>query len=152
MVAEISLSPGETGEAGSPTIISSGGLGPCVAIGVFDEVKLKGYMAHLQDPDQSDELDKFLNYALEETGNRTLTVWVTGAAIENEDDDVMIDEIMATRKYVENELAERIPNSKLTIAWSSDNCINELYLSTSSGEFEVEKLRNDELFLNYQIT
>ncbi|MBR9692270.1 hypothetical protein GOV06_05805 [Candidatus Woesearchaeota archaeon] len=123
-------------KASNPDILKSGGLGPCIAIGVYDPNTKTGYMVHI--PGMSDEnLSKFLEVVKNDYPNLDdLIVEAFGAGMDDCEDKEYHEYLKLDRKYVEKKLSKLFKN--LVCDWLPNNCVGELILDTHTGEFDTE--------------
>ena len=141
---QIYVEVGEMTKAQSPDTLWTDGLGPCIAVAVYDPVTKSGYMMHT-----------FLHVSLEpqiqkiknDYGDLSrLRVFVTGDSMSlyggvRQDDDFDL----SGRSYVEEIITNYFDKRRTTIQWLPDDQCGELHLDTSTGKFKVESERLEEL-------
>src|SRR5688572_14731737 len=112
-----------------PDEIRSGGLGPCIAVGVFHKSKKIGYMFHGAAPHQATLFNEFLEHVVHETKNsKANIVWMCGASIEDQDEQEDLDDANEARDYVESTVRSTLKTNKIEVQWSDDNVTSELIL------------------------
>lgn len=142
MCYDITLEQGQSDDTCSPGVISSGAMGPCIAIGIFDALEQRGYMIHESNAHVNTTIPGFLDNVLNNTENDNLVVCVAGGGIdplEDPDDEFNInDDIQASRDYVIGELEIKFRDDQIEYHWNNGNGYIELHLNTGTGEFEIE--------------
>ena len=135
----------EMKKANYPDTLSSGGLGPCIAIGVYDPKTRTGYMMH-EPHFQYPDLDGKINEIRGDYGDLTrLRVFAAGNSLASDDDAKQRDFERSDRPYVEQTLRKYFQDSQLQIRWMPDDHSAELFLDTSTGEFELDVQSLDEM-------
>lgn len=144
-VEEINVGVGEMNKAYSPDILRTEGLGPCIAVAVYDPVTESGYMIHAL-PHTS--LESKIKEIRDDYGDLTrLRVFVTGNSLslnscqgaEQGGDD------LSDRPYVEGIIKRNFNRRRIKIQWLPDCHCGELCLDTSTGKFRAGSEREDEL-------
>lgn len=122
-----------------PNILNSGGLGPCVAIGIYNPNERSGYMIHHPMP-YKDNLNSFFKVIKKDYKNTSnLKIYVTGNS-PSETDDLTQDEHYSLRTLVEESIENNFESSKLRYDWTDDlNCITSLILDLEKEKFSVER-------------
>ncbi len=147
MCFDVNLEDRKIGETSSPGVISSGGLGPCIAIGVYDKKRKRGYMMHESNANENEEVPLFLDYVLKKSKKENLAIYVAGGGLnplEDPNDPENINEsIFESRNYVKAELEARFEMDHITIDWNYSLNTIELILDTSNGDFLVEFSEHD---------
>ena len=135
----------EMKKANSPDILRSGGLGPCIAIGIYDSKTKSGYMMHGLDF-QSDDLDGKIQEIKKDYGNLTeLQIFAVGNSLDSFDNEEQREYEIINRPFVEQILRKYFQDSQLQIKWIHDDHCAELFLDTSTGEFELDIQSLDEM-------
>ena len=130
-----------------PDVISSGGLGPCIAVGFYNSKLKEGYMVHEPCFHDSKSLDRIINSIKSDGTNlNDLTVYATGNSISCYDDETQKKYNLADRVYVESVLKSFFSKSQLTIKWAKKDTTSELYLDTLKEQFLLQTISNKELF------
>ena len=146
MQSDVQLSINEYKEVRSPQVISSGGLGPCIAVGVYHKSKKKGYMLHAARPSGSAITEQFLDLVVEQTKNSAaLSVYICGSSVERIDGEDGVDEAFEDREFVEDTVRQKLNTENIEINWASKDSTAELFLDSKNGEFFFEELPNDEM-------
>jgi len=141
---DIEVEQFEMKKASYPDTLSSGGLGSCIAIGVYDPKTRSGYMMH-EPIFQYANLDEKIQEIKRDYGNLArLKLFVAGNSLSWDDAEQREFE-RSDRPYVERILRKYFQNSQLQIKWTPDNHIAELFLDTSSGEFDLDVQSLDEM-------
>jgi hypothetical protein len=140
------LKPETSSEIYSPEIISSGGLGPCIAIGIYHKRKKKGYMLHVACPSASASAETFLDHVIKETKNtETLKVYVCGSSIERRDGRESVEDANQDREFIKELINEKLKTRNTEFNWAPSDATTELFLDVQNGEFSVEVDLNDEI-------
>ena len=135
---DIEVEQFEMKKANYPDTLRSGGLGPCIAIGVYDPMTRSGYMMH-EPHFQSADLDKNINEIRRDYGDLIrLRVFVAGNSLDSDDDAKQREFNRSNRPYVEQTLKKYFQVSQLQVNWMPDDHIAVLSLDTSTGEFELD--------------
>lgn len=146
MEADKTLNQGEYGKVKSPEVIASGGLGPCIAIGIYDKKRKCGYMIHADNAHYNKVVTDLLNRILVKSKLNNLTIYVAGGGANSNDDDYA--SVMESRDYVTEELRSRFNSDQITIEWNKHNDTHELFLDTSNGKFYNENSNEEDDFLD----
>ena len=139
---EIQVNQFEMKKAKIPHVLYSGGLGPCIAIGVYAPNKRIGYMIHQphfsHGVNSKNSLLDFIKKIREECMDLSgLKVFATGGSLDvlmNQEDNK---NLLEDRKFVTKELRKHFKESSLKIIWGEIDCATELFLDTSTGKFKV---------------
>jgi len=116
-------------------IIMSGGLGPCIAVAVFNPKKKTVSMIHHPSMYPDTPLEIFLRTSTGGVRNKTgLEVYVVGCSIDNEYEDDMKANYVRSREYVEVVLPEWFHKNQLNIHWAKPNEGTELLIDTTTSE------------------
>jgi len=135
----------EMEKAECPDILASGGLGPCIAIGVYDLQSKSGYMMH--DPQfEEEDLEERIKIIREDYKDLSrLSLFVAGNAFSAGLElgkagfkGIPRERIYASRELVINFLKKYFKDSQMKVQWLPDNYTGELYLDTSTGKFTFE--------------
>jgi hypothetical protein len=142
---DINVDSLEMKKANYPDTLSSGGLGPCIAIGVFDPKTRSGYMMH-EPHFRSVDLDGKINEIRKDYGDLTrLRVFATGNSLSSYESEGQRKFERSNRLYVEQTLRKYFRDSQLQIRWMPDDHNVVLFLDTSTGEFELYVQSLDEM-------
>ncbi len=141
MCFDVSLEDGKIGETCSPCVIQSGGLGPCIAIGIYDKKQKIGYMMHESNADINQEVPGFINYVLNKSKKRNLKVYVAGGEINNRASADENRDVNSSRNYVKSELEKAFEKNQITYEWNNSTDAIELILETESGQFIIERTK-----------
>jgi len=143
MYADVTLNQGESSQVSSPEVIASGGLGPCIAIGIFDSGKKIGYMIHEANALHDGNIPAFLDTILEKSKSKNLILYAIGGGMIPKTMDgweYTNEEIFAARAYAQREIEKRFDPNNVTIEWNDSMSTVELYLDAGAGEFNIEIL------------
>ncbi|MEK6939304.1 MAG: hypothetical protein AABX31_01110, partial [Nanoarchaeota archaeon] len=132
----------EMTKAHSRDILWTDGLGPCIAVAVYDPVTKSGYLMHaLLHTSLEPHIEQIKNDYLDLS---RLHVFVTGNSLSfyNEAEQRKFD--FAERLYVEEVIAKSFNKRGTTIRWLPDHHCGELRLDLSTGKFKAgsEKLED----------
>lgn len=134
------IEQGQYGNVDFPDSIKSGGMGPCIAVGIYDKINEKGYMIHEANAHANRNMEEFLSLVHDNTKPRNLKIYVTGACFEKADDDNTIIQTKEARDYVESIIKKKFKGSKVKINWSINDSNTELELDTITGKFFVDMI------------
>lgn len=127
----------ESGRVNYPNVISSGGLGPCIAVGIYDKKSRSGYMMHKAGADNDNDLEIFIQDTLKSTTKEDLEVWVCGGVIDVDDEDEL--DVTHARTFVSNLIEKYFKKEQVTLKWAKSRTSSELILNTETGKFTIEK-------------
>ena len=122
---------------GYPEDISTGGMGPCVGIFIYNVASKVTYAGHFIAPHThcSDNVEKMIDGAMNEfQGSEEITIYISGAVLgECESQD--------KRAFVKKLLTERCgQNSNLCFRWPKPGVDSvEMVLNPNDGLFEVSE-------------
>ena len=144
-VEEIHVDAGEMSKAYSPDILWTDGLGPCIAVAVYDSVTKSGYLMHAlpgtslesQIEEIRKDYDDLTRLRVFVTGN-SLSLPLYNGAEEGKHD-------LSDRLYVEGIIGKYFNKQQTKIRWLPDYHCGELYLCTSTGNFKAESEEEDAL-------
>lgn len=115
--------------------LNSGGLGPCIAIAIYNRKTRHGFMIHHPNLDVDRILEDLLPKVISKLGRASsLKVEVAGCAVDRLDK-VMDSKCLSARSYVEQQLQNNFLSENIRIEWSDPGDITELTLDTQSGIF-----------------
>lgn len=122
-----------------PEDVSTGGMGPCTGIFVFDLKSGDTYGAHLPFPHTHDRdtLDAMLSAAQTAfLGKPDIRVWVSGCCNITDLDDF---DAPTVRSHVESAVRSALPGAQLDFRWPEDgvSCV-EMSLDQHSGSCDIE--------------
>lgn len=128
----------------APTILRSGGLGPCTAIGIFNKEDKTGYMLHEPYFLYADLEEKLEIIKKDYARLDNLKVYVTGNSLSSQDDENQRNFEFGDREYVENTLKKYFTNKQIKFDWLKDDLTTELSLNLNTGKFttDVEPLED----------
>jgi len=131
----------ETKKALFPDILDSGGLGPCIAVAIYDPVTRSGYMAHSPSFDNDEILETLIQRVQEDYGDlSSLRILAFGGAI---DTGIFLpDQIQGVKRcrvYVDDILKKHFSAPQIQIKWAANYMIASLILDTSKGRFITEE-------------
>lgn len=138
MDEDITLEQCQSGSVVYPYQIRSGGLGPCIAIGIYDKKKRRGYMIHESNASHNQEVPTFIENVLKKSKKDNLTVYVAGGEISNLDEPEDKEYTQGCRDYVKEELDRIFDINQIIYNWNNTPNIIELILSTEDGKFHIE--------------
>jgi len=123
--------------ANSPDVLYAKYLEPCVAIGVLDKERKKGYMYHNVDVFQED-LDEFLMLAFQNASPTNLRAYVTGNSARSSDSKEYREEIHGLRDTVHSVADCYFPVSQREYHWLPDDSWGTLAVDTESGNMSSQ--------------
>jgi len=139
-MAEIFVDMFKLGRAASPDILFSGGLGPCVAIAVYNPHIKTGYMMH--EPNlgiRRNSLKEFISAIKRETTNMLeLKVCATGSSPFYDGEGLLID-CKESRRIAEDTIRKEFQKKNVRIEWTPQNFSSALSLYTETGKFEITR-------------
>ena len=123
-------------KAAYPDILWSGGVGPCITVGLWHKSSKSGYMIHdtILDPG----LPALLQRAEEECrGLSGIRAYAVGASQyyipENADEEDELAFLSHNRRFVEQTIYDKLKKNKVTIQWLPPFHVADLYLDTKKG-------------------
>ncbi|MFA4875584.1 MAG: hypothetical protein WC956_03800 [bacterium] len=128
-------------KASSPDVLYSGGLWPCVAIGIYDPRTKSGYMIHYVP--HAAGLEKDLERVRQDfRESAPLRIYVHGNSQTSEVEDQEEKEfaIKVLRPHVLTALKQCFPDARITVRWLKDDYTGELYLNTANGKFSHDDI------------
>lgn len=132
-------------KANSPATLTSGAMGPCVAIAMYDPKTRSGYMLH-EPSFFCTDLRCMIQKIKQDYGDLSrLNVFVAGNSLCSDPHVMQRDLQNNIRPYVEEVLREYFKESQLQISWAPDDHRVELFLDTSNGDFDLNSISLDEL-------
>ena len=137
-----------TRRVSSPDALKSGGVGPCIAIAVYDPLTQSGYMMHEASFILADLGDTLRKIERDYGGLKRLKVCAFGSGIPSSllpgtlPD--LADRILEIRAFVEATLREYFDESQIKTRWLEKGWVGELFLHTSSGQFYCYEHVNDD--------
>ncbi len=123
-ISDIEAEMGELTKVEYPNALSSGGLGPCIAIGFYDPRTKSGYMMHepsvkLREP----EIERMMDIIREDYGSLSrLRVGVTGRSICGREGMDGKRDALEERASTERILTQRFKKSQLKVNLSAASC------------------------------
>lgn len=136
IIAETSEGPVK---ANSPDVLRSGGLGPCIAIGLYDPLTMSGYMIHDHHFSEADVIGFKRAVQADYVDLSRLHVVAIGAgystAIEDQEERAITE---AMRSEVEQSINNFFAGAQIYIEWTPDDKGNELFLDTLTGTFGID--------------
>ncbi|MDO8510725.1 MAG: hypothetical protein Q7S55_01015 [Nanoarchaeota archaeon] len=140
---ELYVEVGEMTKAHSPDSLWTDGLGPCIAVAVYDPVTKSGYLMHAL-PHTS--LEPKIEEMSKDYGDLSrLRVFVTGNSMSFYNGIRQDKFDLSERSYVEGIMTKYFNKRRTTIQWLPDNHCGELHLDTSTGKFKAGSETMDEL-------
>ena len=119
-------------------VLQSGGLGPCIAIGIYDYQKKCGHMMHEANWHVDANLDERIEEILKQVGDKKkLEIYVLGNSRDTDDDNEMQEFVLENRKYVRCILLKIFQKKQIKFNWLTDDTVGDLILDTGTGKFEV---------------
>lgn len=133
----VELEIGVAGRAAYPDILYSGGIGPCITVGLWHPSQRAGYMIH--DHSLESTLPALLS-GLEKEGKKlsTMHACVVGASLYVDLPDTreeMQKLLQGNKDFVERTLGSKFPKKNLQFHWLEPHYEAELYLDTGLGKF-----------------
>lgn len=143
----IELEMGITQKAAYPDNLWSGGIGPCIAVGLWHKPSKSGYMIH--DITLEAGLPALLQRAKEECGGLSgICAYAVGASQyyipDNADEEDELAFLSHNRRFVEQTLYGKLKKNKVKIQWLAPFHVADLYLDMKKG-FSVEIQRESDL-------
>ncbi len=117
-----------------PNSLISEGIGPCIAIGIYDRLNRKGYLIHEPDP-LSEKMTRFINMVLRQSILANLIVKVTGGSIF--DDDIDPEGVINSRREIEGIIHLYFNGSNIIFDWPPENSYCAICISTLNELIEV---------------
>jgi len=125
-----------------PEVLSSGALGPCFAICIYNSKKKCGFMLHQPNPENDKDTESFIKIV---TGRykksiKDIRIIVCGGSAEfgaNTDEDekvITINALKESKQYLKRLLNNYFKKNQITISFAKDNTITELIYDTSMEE------------------
>ena len=124
----------------SPDLIRSGGLGPCIAVGIYDYFSKSGYMMHEVDYSCIDFGSKIEMLKRDYGSLNNLKVFAAGNSIFSLDKLEQKDLELSSRYFVEEMLVKYFPVGNIEFNWLDDDVVGELFLDTKTGIFSLDDL------------
>lgn len=137
---DVTLEIYQEGKVEYPGIISSGNMGPCISIGIYDTKNKNGYMRHQPNCDHDDGMENFIKNTLKEVPKSNAKVYICGGSYSKNDEHSILKNTRNSRKHIEYLASIYLDKKRLIIKWGKRNSFTELILNTSTGKFEVEIL------------
>ncbi len=140
---EIVVGIDEFRKATCPDVLKSGGLGPCIAIGVYNPSDRSGYMLHEADPQTTNYLMEFLRTIEADYGGMDgLRVRVGGNSLSNADtiDRSLREYQKCNRIYVKNTLLNYFERRRIIFRRAPDDNNCELVLDLQKGSFDYDSV------------
>lgn len=127
-----------SGKAHYPESISSGPLGPSIAIGIYDPVNRVAYLREQTCPDADNDMETFIQDALKEFPKKRARVVVTGGAYDvNDTQFITAEGVLSDRRFVEQLVEKYFEKRQVTIKWTEHNLCSELIVDTSKGRYQI---------------
>lgn len=144
MEETIEVGQGEEKTACSDDILCSGGLGPCIAIVIYNPKSKCAVMMHEANWAVDNTLYERLERIIAELGNKKkLKVFAVGNAVFSDDSDEEKDYILDNRGYVIDELSHFFAHENITTKWLKEDNTAEMVFYTGSGKYEFDMRRMD---------
>ena len=127
----------ESATAHSPDILYSGGIGPCIAIAIYDPYSKIGHMMHSPDfelVNLKEDIEKIVQQSKDPS---SLKVYAIGNSLDSEDDEELQNFVLNNRILVEKTLKEIFGEHQLEIFWAPSDHICTLTLDILRGEFST---------------
>ena len=135
---------GERKKACKGDILNSGGLGPCIAIVIYNPKSKCAIMMHEPNWETDNKLTEYLKEITEELGNKEdLKAFAMGNAIFSDDSEEQRKYILGNRDYVKEELLVFLKKENITTKWLDADYTAEMVFYTGSGKFEFDSYRMD---------
>lgn len=129
----------ETGKIEYPKSMSSGIMGPCISVAIFDTKSKSGYMRHQPNADTDDDMENFIKETLKECSIENVKVCISGGAFDKDDDEMVTpDSVMNSRDYVEELVLKYFDKKQVSVKWIDNDNASELVLYTSKPEFKIK--------------
>lgn len=129
---------GESGEVNYPDAISSIGLWPCIAAGLYDRNLRCAYMIHEANALVDGDLPKFIENVLGTSNITDLIIWVTGGGVLDKETKEDKAYTMENRNYVEDVIRDTFTNEQVNFCWQENNVlIEEIAIYTETGKCEI---------------
>jgi hypothetical protein len=140
---DISLDMGESGETCSPFTLSSGGLGPCIAIAAYDSRRKYGYMVHEPSAHGSSKVNEFLTDILQGSERKDLKIFVAGGGISPGASRDEREFVQQDRDFISNALTALFDRRQIHFEWNESDDTVELVLDTSNGKHYITAIPYD---------
>ncbi|HLD33456.1 MAG TPA: hypothetical protein VJB66_01935 [Candidatus Nanoarchaeia archaeon] len=128
-------------KAQKPDVLTSGGLGPCIAVGaIYDTI---GYMSHSVDTEQvSYELDALLDVLRREANPRRTKIYIAGGGLDSEFPSLIQGILNSRRITLEKIAAAGFKPTK--IQWGLGNSRQKLILDFKKGKTVYEEISDED--------
>jgi hypothetical protein len=122
-----------------PDILKSGGLEPCIAIGLYDPETRSGYGYHYIPGSRYTELRKMIASARNVYHDLSgLAVFIGGNSLDSDEDADSLESSLAERLRIRKLLGRYFKDSQIQVRWLPNDSSGELFLDTMAGEFRFE--------------
>jgi hypothetical protein len=138
---EIEVSLCESKILAGSGIIRTGGMGPCIGIGILNNTNKECLLIHEPNAHVNFDIEGHIINFISRQTPENFTVYITGGAIDGNDldDDFGINEgVELSREYVQGIIESIFPINTITINWNKTSDIAELIYDSRLGTFEVE--------------
>ena len=123
----------------SPSILRSGGVGPCIVIAAYDFRTTSGYMIHEPDFPINKTLEPFIEVLQEDYGRLDeLSLYITGGAADLDADKQHKKDVAENKRHVESIVLARFNPEQVILDWLEDGWMTELSLDTFDGTFDTD--------------
>lgn len=131
----------ENAKAQYPDILSSGEMGPCITVAIYDTIRKCGYMSHQPGAEHNNNLENFITDTLSICEKGDVTVFVCGGTIDKGDEWVTPESVKNSRAYVKKLVFSHFDKKQVQISWGHAGTSSELILNTLNGEFSIERTK-----------
>ncbi|PIO06999.1 hypothetical protein COT47_01965 [Candidatus Woesearchaeota archaeon CG08_land_8_20_14_0_20_43_7] len=122
----------------APSMLASGGYGPCVVIGMYDRKTKTGYMIHEPHIHFSD-LEAMIVKIIDDAGNASRLKIVTSGNALFFDEDIDMEDLRRHHDEVKKQVTETLEKyfnkRQIEYRWLSDGESDELILDINTGKF-----------------
>lgn len=140
----IEVGQGEEKSACNDDMLCSGGLGPCIAIVIYNPKSKCAVMMHEANWAVDNTLHERLERITAELGNKkNLKAFAVGNAVLSDDSDEEKEYILENRDYVIDELLHFFTHENTTLKWLKEDNTAEMIFYPSSGKYEFDMQRMD---------
>jgi len=132
---------GQIRKADSKTNQFTDHLKPCFGVGFYNTDTKESYMLHYPDLMFYD-FEKDVENIKSDLGAKNTIVYACGGATSSTEDNSYNKFILEDRDYIETTLKDKFKDENISINWSSNDEMAELYLNKNTNEFVLKKIKN----------
>lgn len=142
MEYDVTLEPFKSGMVQYPGVISSGGLGPCISVAIYDKINKIGYMRH--DPSPGEDMEMFISETIKKMEVTNAKVYIGGGSLKIDYYDEENINIKNDRKSVKRLVERYFSKKQIAERWAKIDCyLSELVLDASNGKCWLNDLNEE---------